>query len=95
MKIKILRSSGQYSEYNVPFTNEDGRTLMDVLEYIFYNLDATLSYYSHSTCNHGICGRCGIKINGKVRLACAALAEGDELVLEPKNSQVVKDLVTA
>lgn len=100
MKIKVLRSdpaSGgvpEFREYEVPYTEEQGYTVMDALDYIFNNLDATLSYFSHSACNHGICGRCAVKTNGKVKLACLALLEGEEVTLEPKNSNVLKDLIT-
>ena len=48
----------------------------------------------HSVCNQGICGRCGVRANGKNGLACVTRVWGEELLLEPKNNKVVKDLVT-
>lgn len=76
----------------------DGRsmTVMDVLDEISFTLDNTLAYYKHSVCNHGICGRCSIQINGQVRLACTEIANDFErLTLAPMPSRkVVRDLVT-
>ena len=98
MTVKILRghagSAGSFSEYNVPYSVDGRNTVMDVLNYIFENLDSTLSFYSHSVCDHGICGRCGVRVNGKVKLACTALADTEEIILEPKNNNVVIDLIT-
>ncbi len=83
----------RYETYELPITKEDRYTVMDILEYIYFNCDTSLSFFNHSACNHGICGRCGLKINGKAGLACTVLVESDELTLEPINSHVVKDLV--
>ena len=79
--------------YSVPLPGDGSHTAMDVLDYIHAHLDGTLSYYRHSVCNQGICGRCAARINGKVRLACTCRVYGDALRLEPRNEQVVKDLV--
>lgn len=100
MKVKVFRfdisidNEGYFQEYDVPVIEEEKWTIMDVLNFINLNLDSSLSYYRHSICNQGICGRCLVKINGKVGLACVNRVTSDELVLEPKNSKIVKDLVT-
>lgn len=100
MKVRIYRQNPEeggepfFQDYEVPVTTEDRYTVMDVLEYIYYNLDSSLAFYSHSVCNHGICGRCGVKINGKPGLACTHRVTEPELTLEPINSRVVRDLVT-
>lgn len=100
MKVRVQRSDPgtgmevHYQEYNVPFEVDSNSTIMDVLDYIFNNCDPSLSYFSHSTCNHGICGRCGVKVNGKVKLACLCSADAEEITIEPKNEKVIKDLVT-
>ena len=41
-----------YQEYRVPF--EEGMSAMDVLDYIYQNLDSTLAYYDHAGCSLGI-----------------------------------------
>ncbi len=82
--------------YEVPVSADCRMTVMDVLDYIALNLDHTLSYYKHSVCNHGICGRCGLSVNGKTRLACLTVAnEYGQLELAPVFShELIKDLVT-
>lgn len=99
MKITVYRFDPEhdkephYDEFQAPITPADRMTVMDVLEYLFEHNDSSLGFYSHSVCNHGICGRCSVRINGKVKLACTTLADCDELLLEPASNEVIKDLV--
>lgn len=81
-------------EYEVDTSHTD-MTVMDVLEYISEHLDHTLAYYKHSICNHGICGRCSVQVNGRVRLACVErVNEYESLDLKPVTTYpVVRDLV--
>lgn len=82
-----------FQSYDVPA--QPDWTVMDVLDYIFQNLDNTLAYFRHSICDHGICARCAMKINGKTALACVTVVGNlPELKLEPRNNRVVRDLVT-
>ena len=101
MTVRVFRSrpnendGAYYAEYEVPYCDRDSATVMDVLDYISVYLDHTLSYFKHSACNHGICGRCLVKANGKNVLACITRVTGEELLLEPAEGRaVVKDLVT-
>lgn len=102
MIVKVYRfdpsidEEGYFVEYDVPVSNNANWTIMDVLDYISLNIDSSISYYKHSVCNHGICGRCTLNVNGKLKLACIDIANNyDELVLEPlKNRKTIKDLVT-
>lgn len=98
MKVKVYRgsdsTSARYDLYDVPLPADGTCSVMDVLDYIYEHLDGTLSYYRHSVCNQGICGRCGVKANGKNGLACVTKVVCEELLLEPRNDRVVKDLVT-
>ena len=81
----------RYDTYEVPL--EEGMSAMDVLDYIYQNLDGTLAYYDHAGCTLGICGRCTGKINGSPGLLCQTLVESD-VTLEPiSESRVIKDLV--
>lgn len=82
-----------YQDYDVPVDGKEHITIMALLEHIAENLDGTLSFFSHSACLHGICGRCVIKCNGKVCLACQTVLNGEDIVLEPAKKDVVKDLV--
>ncbi|MGB9683701.1 MAG: succinate dehydrogenase iron-sulfur subunit [Candidatus Bathyarchaeales archaeon] len=79
--------------YKVPIRK--GTTILDALNYIKDNLDETLSF-RHS-CRMGICGSCGVNVNGKPMLACYTQVldlNADTLTIEPlSNMPVVKDLV--
>jgi succinate dehydrogenase/fumarate reductase-like Fe-S protein len=81
----------RHQEYEIPF--EEGMSAMDVLDYIYQNLDGTLAYYDHAGCALGICARCTCKINGKAGLTCQVPVSGD-VTLDPISlSRVQKDLV--
>jgi len=81
------------STYKVPVFK--GTTILEALQYIKDNLDETLTF-RHS-CRMGICGSCGINVNGKPMLACytQVLELGvDSLEIEPlSNMPLIKDLV--
>ena len=82
-----------YQSYEVDVTEKDRMTVMDLLVYIADHQDGSLAFFSHSACCHGICGRCGVKCNGKPVLACEKVLTGEDLVLEPLRLPVVKDLL--
>jgi succinate dehydrogenase/fumarate reductase-like Fe-S protein len=84
-------TEARYDAYEVPL--EDGMSAMDVLDYIYQNLDSTLAYYDHAGCALGICARCTGRIDGKAGLFCQVPVSGD-VTLEPISpSRVLKDLV--
>jgi succinate dehydrogenase/fumarate reductase-like Fe-S protein len=77
-----------FQKYEVPFVRDS--SVLDVLEYIYENIDPSLAFYA--SCRRGICGRCNIRVNGKARLSCGELVTGD-LKLEPtRPKKVVRDL---
>ncbi len=81
------------SKYKVPILM--GMTILDALLYINENLDGTLAF--RYSCRMGVCGSCGLIVNGIPMLACytQVLPLGmDIFFLEPlPNLPVVKDLV--
>ena len=83
------------SEYEIDDAVTGGMTVMDLLAYISKNIDPSLGYYSHSACNHGVCGRCVLRVNGKPALACVTrVRDYDRLELAPANmDRAVRDLV--
>jgi len=93
LKVDIRRSDGIHS-YDVPL-GDKAVNIMQVLDYIYTNLDHSLAYFRHSACCQGICGRCLVRADGKNVLACVAKVEPgtDLLTLEPAGSKVVRDLV--
>jgi len=100
MIVKIFRYNPEeqgdsyYQEYSIPLSSDGTYTIMDLLDYIYTNLDNTISYYRHSICNQGICGRCVVKVNGSAVLACTHRVVEDFICIEPKNNNCLKDLVT-
>ncbi len=98
-KVRIYRydpsrdAAGSYDEFEVNET--PGMSVMDVLDYIYSTLDPSLSYYSHSRCEHGVCARCAVRVNGKNGLACeTSLPAKGEITIEPTSAhKVVKDLI--
>jgi succinate dehydrogenase/fumarate reductase-like Fe-S protein len=95
MRIEISRN-GQIQQYEVPGSDKT-INIMQILDYIYQNLDHTLAYHRHSACCQGICGRCVIKANGKTVLACVEKVEPgvEVLTLEAAGKTPVRDLVTA
>ena len=79
--------------YEVPF-NEDW-VVLDALNHIKDQMDGTLSY--RWSCRMGVCGSCGMLINGEPKLTCATFLRDyypGEIRVEPlDNFPVVRDLV--
>jgi len=70
-------------------------TVLDGLNHIKDNLDGTLSY--RWSCRMGICGSCGMTVNGEPRLTCgtflSAAGPGPIRVEPLHNFPVIRDLV--
>jgi fumarate reductase iron-sulfur subunit len=54
--------------YEVPYRKD--WVVLDALNYIKDNIDGTLSY--RWSCRMGVCGSCGMMVNGTPKLTCAA-----------------------
>ncbi|MCI8857189.1 MAG: succinate dehydrogenase [Clostridiaceae bacterium] len=83
-------------EFEVAESACEGMTVMGLLSYLALHCDPTIAYYHHSVCDHGICGRCTLSVNGKARLACITPVAGlGKVHLAPAPGRaVVRDLVT-
>src|SRR5215216_706707 len=57
----------RFQRYEVPFRPD--WVVLDALNYIKDHLDGTLSY--RWSCRMGICGSCGMMVNGEPKLSCA------------------------
>ena len=79
-------------EYRVPMAEDEVWSVLNILEYIYQNLDSTLAFFHHAACRQAACGKCMAKINGKTALTCKEKVSGD-LELAPYKEQVVRDLV--
>ncbi len=80
-------------EYEVPCPKD--WAILDALNYVKDHLDGTLSY--RWSCRMGICGSCGMTVNGEPKLTCAAFladyAPGPVRVEPLNNFPVIRDLV--
>src|SRR5213594_3862058 len=86
-------SAVSFQEYEVPCPKE--WVVLDGLNYIKDHLDGTLSY--RWSCRMGICGSCGMTVNGEPRLTCATFLDDyrpGPIRIEPlRNFPVIRDLV--
>jgi fumarate reductase iron-sulfur subunit len=80
-------------DYEIPLRKE--WAVLDGLNHIKDHLDGTLSY--RWSCRMGICGSCGMTVNGEPRLTCATFLEDcapGPIRVEPlRNFPVIRDLV--
>jgi succinate dehydrogenase / fumarate reductase iron-sulfur subunit len=80
-------------EYTIP--RREGMTVLDALLYARDYLDHSIAV--RFSCRQASCGSCGIKINGRPRLACYTqvdeLKEGKVVAQPMDNFGIIKDLV--
>lgn len=82
-----------FKKYEVPFKKE--WVILDALNYIKDELDGSLTY--RWSCRMGVCGSCGMMINGSSVLTCATFLQDylpGPIRIEPlDNFPVIKDLI--
>ncbi|MBI1902835.1 MAG: succinate dehydrogenase/fumarate reductase iron-sulfur subunit [Planctomycetia bacterium] len=82
-----------FREYEVPCPKE--WVVLDGLNYVKDHLDGTLSH--RWSCRMGICGSCGMTVNGEPKLTCATFlsdyAPGPVRVEPLANFPIIRDLV--
>ncbi|HSC28154.1 MAG TPA: succinate dehydrogenase/fumarate reductase iron-sulfur subunit [Vicinamibacterales bacterium] len=82
-----------FQDYEVPCPKE--WVVLDGLNYVKDQLDGTLSY--RWSCRMGICGSCGMMVNGEPKLTCATFladyGSGPVRVEPLTNFPVIRDLV--
>lgn len=78
------------STYEVPWV--EYLTVLQALHHINEYYEPVAFDFS---CRGGLCGRCGVQVNGKPSLACFALIdEGEDVLVEPlAGMPVIRDLV--
>jgi len=85
-----------FQSFEVPLRKE--WVVLDALNYIKDKVDGTLTY--RWSCRMGICGSCGMMVNGEPKLTCATFltsyGKNSTVRVEPlRYFPVVRDLVTA
>ncbi len=82
-----------FQRYEVPYHTD--WVVLDALNYIKDQLDGTLSY--RWSCRMGVCGSCGMMVNGEPKLTCATFLRDyypDPIRVEPLDYYpVIRDLV--
>jgi fumarate reductase iron-sulfur subunit len=88
-----MESEPTVQSYEVPFRSD--WVVLDALNYIKDQLDGSLSF--RWSCRMGVCGSCGMTVNGQPRLTCAAFLSAEPpgpIRVEPlRYFPVVRDLV--
>jgi fumarate reductase iron-sulfur subunit len=82
----------RFQTYAVPY--RDDWVVLDALNHVKDNLDATLSY--RWSCHMAVCGSCGMMINGEPKLSCHAFLRdyGHVIRIEPLDHfPIERDLV--
>ena len=82
-----------FQKYDVPF-HEDW-VVLDALNHVKDQIDGTLTY--RWSCRMGVCGSCGMMVNGEPKLTCAAFLRDyypNPIRIEPLSYfPVIRDLV--
>ena len=86
-------SAPHFEEYDVPLRKE--WTVLDGLNHVKNEVDTTLSF--RWSCRMGICGSCGMTVDGEPKLTCATFlheyAPGPIRVEPLRNFPVIRDLI--
>jgi fumarate reductase iron-sulfur subunit len=87
------RPDPYFDEFEVPYRED--MVVLDALNYIKDDLDGSLTY--RWSCRMGVCGSCGMMVNGVPRLTCSTFLrefDSEPIVVEPlENFPVIRDLV--
>src|ERR671937_416960 len=88
-----IETDATFEEYEVPCPKD--WVVLDGLNYVKDRLDGTLSY--RWSCRMGVCGSCGMMVNGEPKLTCAAFLHQyhpGPIRVEPlANFPVLRDLI--
>src|SRR5947208_8267687 len=86
-------SEPSVQSYEVPFRKD--WVVLDALNYVKDRLDGSLSF--RWSCRMGVCGSCGMMVNGKPKLTCAAFLSDclpGPVRVEPLNYfPIMRDLI--
>jgi len=99
IKLQVARyrpeqeSEATFDEYEVPCPKE--WVVLDGLNHVKDRIDGTLSY--RWSCRMGVCGSCGMMVNGEPKLTCATFladyAPGPVRIEPLRNFPVIRDLI--
>ena len=92
--VKRQNENGEQWEqpYVAVFEDDEVVSVMNVLNYIYEHLDNSLAYFNHAACKQAACGKCTVRVNGKIRLSCKEPA-AEQMLLEAANNNILRDLI--
>lgn len=93
-RVELFRFDPQVDaepRYDVYRVRYQGRTVLDVLRYIYENLDSSFAY--RWACTRGGCRSCVVSVNGRPALACTKSAEKEMRIAPHPRFKVIKDLL--
>jgi len=83
-----------YETFEVPYSED--WVILDAINYVKDELDGTLAF--RWSCRMGVCGSCGMMVNGQAKLTCATFLRDyypAQIRIEPlANFPVERDLIT-
>ena len=87
------QSAPTFQDYEVPVQKD--WVILDALNHVKDRIDGTLSF--RWSCRMGVCGSCGMTVNGEPKLTCATFltdyAPGPVRVEPLRNFPVIRDLI--
>ena len=99
IKLQVARyrpeqeSEATFDQYDVPCPKE--WVVLDGLNHVKDRIDGTLAY--RWSCRMGVCGSCGMMVNGEPKLTCATFladyAPGPVRIEPLRNFPIVRDLI--
>ena len=99
IKLQVARyrpeqeSEATFDQYDVPCQKE--WVVLDGLNHVKDRIDGTLAY--RWSCRMGVCGSCGMMVNGEPKLTCATFladyAPGPVRIEPLRNFPIVRDLI--
>ena len=99
IKLEVARyrpeqeSEATFDQYDVPCPKE--WVVLDGLNHVKDRIDGTLAY--RWSCRMGVCGSCGMMVNGEPKLTCATFladyAPGPVRVEPLRNFPIIRDLI--
>ncbi len=91
IQIQRFDSTNMPQQHTQSYQVPSGLTLLQALQYIKTNSDATLSF--NAGCRSGICGVCSVRVNAREELACSYKVQEGDNISPLEYHTVVRDLI--
>ena len=91
MHLHVKRFNSEKQEEIVYEVQENGQTLLALLQEIKIDKDNSLTFASG--CRSSVCGSCAMRVNGVEVLACAYKPKDGDIVEPLRNLPIIRDLV--